>query len=309
MSADVRALLKAKTQERAKRISHPLAAYNASGQLRCTLCATVVKDNEIAWSGHLGSKAHRTNVGRQKEVLRKEEERARLEKGKRKAVVEGDEGSDGMEEDEEDSLRVASASKRQKTEEEQRPPANFFSDPTRALPSTDVNSGSDEDEGETTTPKPVAPKEPSKPGPMSQVDLEWAQFEREVLAPNARATAAANADDPPLSKKDIYDRATVVMEEEIRYDGDGFPGDAPPTTQTGAGGIVGEYVGGPPPPAEETPEEAAVRKEQEEKELIMDRILDEERAQEEADEKVRAMKARLAAAKKKREEKKKGMVS
>ncbi|KIM19342.1 hypothetical protein M408DRAFT_334421 [Serendipita vermifera MAFF 305830] len=215
-----------------------------------------------------------------------------------------------MEEDEEDNLRVASASKRQKTEEEQRPPANFFSDPTRALPSTDAHSGSDEDEGETTRPKAAAaPKEPSKPGPMSQVDLEWAQFEREVLAPNARAAAATNADDPPLSKKDIYDRATVVMEEEIRYDGDGFPGDAPPTTQTGVGGIVGEYVGGPPPPAEETPEEAAVRKEQEEKELIMDRILDEERAQEEADEKVRAMKARLAAAKKKREEKKKELVS
>ena len=179
------------------------------------------------------------------------------------------------------------ASKRQKTEEEQRPPtnaANFFSDPSRALP-----TGDEEDE-ETA----AVSSKPTPAPPTSQIDLEWAQFERDVLAPTKRPS---NGDDLPLSKKEIYDRATVVMEEEVRYDG--FPGDAQATTANTTD-VVGEYVGGAP--IDETPEETTVRKTMEEKELIMDRILDEERAQEEADEKVRAVKARLAAIRKKREE-------
>jgi zinc finger protein 830 len=52
-----------------------------------------VKDNEISWSGHLGSKAHRTNAGKLKELERKRDEEARLEKGKRKAIEDEEEGS------------------------------------------------------------------------------------------------------------------------------------------------------------------------------------------------------------------------
>jgi zinc finger protein 830 len=60
----------------------------------------VVKDNEIIWSGHLGSKGHRTNVGRQKELAKKEEERMRLEKGKRKATPDqNDSGANGSDDD------------------------------------------------------------------------------------------------------------------------------------------------------------------------------------------------------------------
>jgi hypothetical protein len=59
-----------------------------------------VKDNEIIWSGHLGSKGHRTNVGRQKELAKKEEERMRLEKGKRKATTDqNDSGAKGSDDD------------------------------------------------------------------------------------------------------------------------------------------------------------------------------------------------------------------
>src|SRR6266567_2500949 len=61
LMADVRALLKAKRQE--ARISHPYAAYNASGQLKCSVCGLVIKYGS-AWEGHLGSKIHRTNVAR-----------------------------------------------------------------------------------------------------------------------------------------------------------------------------------------------------------------------------------------------------
>ena len=125
------------------------------------------------------------------------------------------------------------------------------------------------------------------------------------------AQSALNPNEASLSRKEIYDRATVVMEEEVRYDmngTDGFPDHLQSGTSNGnnaraGAGIEGEYVGGAPLEGE-TPEQVAARKAQEEKELIMDRILDEERAQEDADEKVRAVKARLALVRKKREDEK-----
>jgi zinc finger protein 830 len=170
-------------------------------------------------------------------------------------------------------------------------------------------TGNDQDEDGNVTHSNASRAAANQPRP-SQIDLEWAQFERDVLAKPAQSSS--NSNDPPLSKKDIYDRATIVVEEEVRYDingNDGFPehlqsgttdGD---TTRPGAG-INGEYVGGAPLEGE-TQEQIVARKAQEEKELIMDRILDEERAQEDADEKVRAIKARLALVRKKREDEKK----
>lgn len=100
-----------------------------------------------------------------------------------------------------------------------------------------------------------------------------------------------------MSRRELYDRATIVGEEEVLYNpNEGIPdhlrGDQQPETLVNNDG-------------EETQQQAAERKRQEEKELIMDRILDEERAQEDADEKVRALKARLAQVKKRREEAKK----
>lgn len=83
---DVRALLKAKTKERAPQIQHPYAAYNASGQLRCSLCATPIKfNNPAAWKTHIESKSHKQMVEREKASA----------KGKRKADEEMDVDSDG----------------------------------------------------------------------------------------------------------------------------------------------------------------------------------------------------------------------
>ena len=65
MATDVRALLKAKREE--VRITHPLAAYGAGGQLRCSACGTPVKPAS-AWEGHVGSKAHRLAVARMREA-------------------------------------------------------------------------------------------------------------------------------------------------------------------------------------------------------------------------------------------------
>jgi len=190
------------------------------------------------------------------------------------------------------------ASKRQKTEELDKPsnaaPSNFFSDPTRTLPA----QGSDDDEGGT---KPAAP--PPKP---SQIDLEWAQFERDVLT--RPATASILGQEDALSKQDIYDRATVVVSEEVLYgQDDGFPAhlqqsrDGTAATLGGGRENVEVLVDAP---QDETEQQKRERLTREEKELIMDRIMDEERAQEDADEKLRALKARLALLKKKREDEK-----
>ena len=85
--SDVRALLKAKTKERqsaSTQIQHPLATYNAAGQLRCSLCGTAIKFNSpTTWKAHLESKSHKAL-----------EQKANA-KGKRKA----DEETEGMEVD------------------------------------------------------------------------------------------------------------------------------------------------------------------------------------------------------------------
>src|SRR5882724_9011632 len=142
--ADVRALLKAKREE--KRISHPFAAYNQSGQLRCTACASVVK-HPSAWNGHLGSKSHRTNAARVKEERLRETEEAERRRGKRKAN-----------EEEEKALQTDEPSKKRRVHEEEGQqlgaapphdpifdfPADFFSD-SRPLP---IQEGDSDDEGD-----------------------------------------------------------------------------------------------------------------------------------------------------------------
>ena len=152
-------------------------------------------------------------------------------------------------------------------------PADFFSDRSREIP---ISADDDEDgEPSGTASKPVA---------NSQLDEEWVQFERDVLA------GPATTD----QKRDIYDQATLIAEPQLVEDTfpEGFPSSAVDPTR-GAVNRTAE-------PTVEPEEEAETRKRREEKELIMDRILDEERAQEDADERVVALKARLAAVKAKR---------
>lgn len=111
-----------------------------------------------------------------------------------------------------------------------------------------------------------------------------------------------------MSRKEIYDRATISGEEEIIYrQNDGFPAHLQHKSNEAGTGLAGRGVPANVEvlveiPEDETPGQEKERKEREEKELIMDRILEEERAQEDADEKLRALKARLALVKKRREE-------
>ncbi|KAG9049104.1 hypothetical protein FS837_011116 [Tulasnella sp. UAMH 9824] len=274
--ADVRALLKAKTKERAPQIQHPYAAYNASGQLRCSLCATPIKfNNPAAWKTHLESKSHKQMVEREKSSA----------KGKRKAEEEMEVDSDGGSK----KRRVSPDAQERSKSPSAGPsgfPADFFSDPSRAPPEL----GMEDDEEESAA-------KPSRPTAGPSVDSEFEAFER--------AIAAASAKRAPTASQDIFARATVFAEAELvdvdAIQANGFPPEVSSTDGP-------SKAGGAAPPAEEEEEteaQKARRKELEEKELIMDRIIEEERAQEEADDKVRSLKARLEAIKKQRELKKK----
>ncbi|KAG1882089.1 hypothetical protein F4604DRAFT_443596 [Suillus subluteus] len=263
---DVRALLKAKRQE--ARVTHPLASYTTTGQLRCSVCGTNIK-HASAWDGHLGSKAHRTNVSRAKEEERAREQQQAAQEAKatkRKA----DEDSPG-----------GDATKKQKTEPATTTPrssafpSDFFSDLSKAPPAPLSDDSDDEDVNLST----VTPAKESGPHTVSvtqpELDQEWIKFQQTVInAPDARET---------------YDRATVFAEPDLASDvAEGFP----------------PLQGEKDPPETEAkldPDEERRRKDQDEKEMIMDRLLDEERAQEEADMKVSVMKSRLEALRIKRE--------
>lgn len=263
--ADARSLLRAKRQE--ARVSHPLASYNAAGQLRCIICGTLVKFAS-AWEGHLGSKAHRINVARVKEEERlRDEARAREEAAAEEEEKAGQKRkAQAVEDDEDEESDSTSASKKPKLDGTPGFPADFFSDPSRA-PVTGANSDDEEEQ------QPPAPAQPP-----SAIDLEYERFQKELLQ-----TQETDA-------RETYERATVAAEPELMPEvPEGFPVPA---------GAASETKEEKP---ELTEEEKRQQKEIEEKELIMDRLLDEERAQEEVDMKVQMMKNRLDAFKKQRE--------
>lgn len=285
--SDVRALLKAKREEQRigtvficqKSLStenvmfsypvHPFAAYNQSGVLRCTVCATIIK-HASAWNGHLGSKSHRTNAARLKEEERLRDEEKR--KGKRKADDEtvhdeptkkrkADEGEEDGEEVLQDGPLPTSGF-----------PSDFFSDPSRTV----VVGEDDSEEGDKDNP---APPEATSQAPSS-LDLEWIKFQKAVI------NAPVDTD-----TRETFERATVFAEPQL-------------STETPAG--FPSSVGSAPEPqpaATPTPkddESERRRRAEEERELIMDRLLDEEREQEEADERVNALKAKIDLLKKRR---------
>ncbi|KAG7089685.1 hypothetical protein E1B28_011342 [Marasmius oreades] len=261
--SDVRALLKARRQE--ARITHPLASYNQSGQLRCSACGTIVK-HASAWEGHLGSKIHRTTVAQMKERERqKEEQRLREEQEEReKAAL----GKRRVEEEIEVEPEDHSEPDTKKRKISVGFPADFFSDPAQA-PILSPNDD-DEEEGESRIQPTQQQPSPVSDQPKSDLDLEWERFQREVV----------NTAD----YRETYENATVMAEPVMNEVMEGMP-----TVETV-----------PEQQEEVNEEELRRRKEQEERELIMDRLLDEERAQEEADMKVVVMRNKLEALKKKR---------
>ena len=269
--SDVRALLKAKRQE--ARIQHPYASYTSTSQLRCTACEIVIKQAS-AWAGHVGSKAHRENVAKQRisQVAGQQEETTRSI-GKRK--VGEDEPSDDQ------GAHSTSESKKPKVTPEDAPgsellntfPSDFFSDPTRAPIRLVVDESGDGDEDHPIPTQSVAADNP--------IDLEWQKFQQEMLTP-----APTSVD----QRHEAFKRATVFAEPDL------LPENVvglPSRELLDVDVVVADVPKN---------EELRKRKEEDERELIMDRLLEEERAQEEADAKVALLKGRLEALKKRRNE-------
>ena len=182
--SDVRALLKAKRQE--THISHPYAAYSQSGQLKCSVCGSLVK-HASAWDGHLGSKAHRTNVARLKQELEKSAAKARNDE-------EGGQHSEtqGKRKASEHDVESDAEAKRRKVDGAPSSsngfPADFFSDPTRAPASLAAGSDDEDDEA------------PPPTQPTLAIDLEYERFQRELLQLDEDR------------HRETYDRATIFVE-------------------------------------------------------------------------------------------------
>lgn len=261
--SQARALLKAKRQE--ARVDHPYASYNNSGQLKCSICGTVVK-HAFAWEGHIGSKAHRTNIIR----LREEENRKQLQ-----LQLQENHGNDGEREeeaeetvlskrkasDDEDASDTHSDKKRKLTEATKGFPADFFSDPSRAPVLLSDDSENEE------SPSAIAV-------PTTDVDLEYERFQRELLS----------VADPV----ETFKRATIVAEPVAAPANVGFPLKHEDVPMEEA--------------ADQNEDELRQKREQDEKELIMDRLLEEERAQEDADTRVLLLKNKIELMRRKRQE-------
>lgn len=266
--ADVRALLKAKREE--VKITHPLASYNRANQLKCSACGTLIKHSS-AWEGHLGSKGHRTTIARLKGEATGRGAQRRAEEAEEAWKAQVVQGKRKAEEEREDDDDVESKRRKVGDAQQNVVPANFFSDPSRTIPTSQ-----DEESDEDVSMKAPSPTQLHQSAP-NEIDLEYERFQREMRL---------NAEE----QQEAYQRATVVAEPAltIQETPEGFPNlQAEPITNESS--------------QKRDEEEARKRKEHEERELIMDRLMDEERAQEEADMRVTAMKARLDALRKKRE--------
>ncbi|EUC57578.1 hypothetical protein RSOL_225790, partial [Rhizoctonia solani AG-3 Rhs1AP] len=184
--SDARSLLRrAKAADSEKRVTHPLALYNASGQLRCAACGTTVKPH--AWEGHVISKAHRTQAAR----LRAEEEKEQARKRKAEENVEMEDVDEGK--------RARTAEPEPTPPQPQSTgglPLDFFSDPSQA-----PVLGEDDDDME----MPL--------NNHTTIDDEFAAFSKAVLQPALKPGGM-----------NVYEAATVIAEPELVSNvPDGFP--------------------------------------------------------------------------------------
>ncbi|WVQ84447.1 hypothetical protein IAT38_006599 [Cryptococcus sp. DSM 104549] len=259
---DARSLLRAKKAE--ARITHPYASYTAAGALRCSICATPVKQ----WDAHLLTKQHRTSVAREKA----EKEKAERAKRPRAAEAEGASKrakvqASAQDEDEGDASGPSGL------------PAGFFSAANK--PAAPAEAG------------PSASASPAS-APAATGDAELDDFLSSLAddapppstaIPSAPAATTAAAKRKGLSYKEIapgqasYEAAPVRIVQ---------PGEE-------EAGKVEEKE------PEESEAERRERLEREEREEIVLRLEEEERAQEDADSRVTALKQRMEMLKKRRE--------
>ncbi|EKC99356.1 hypothetical protein A1Q2_06293 [Trichosporon asahii var. asahii CBS 8904] len=266
---DAKALLRA--QKAAAKVQHPYASYNASGQLRCIVCAVPADRKVKQWDAHLLTKQHRQSVQRE----RAEEAKRAAAAAKRKQAAEPEP---------ETAKRQRVTEPEPEEEEDDRPslPPGFFS-------SGNGPSVAEDDEQESSAPPPKEEKKGD-----AELDAFLASLNDVDDAPAPTAAEQGETAKTKATKK------RRVGYKESEEDGVASISAAPVLIQRNEAGEEKE----PTPEPEETEQERRERLAREEKEEIIARLEEEQRAQEDADNRVLALKARMEALKKKREAKK-----
>ncbi|WWC66011.1 uncharacterized protein I303_108633 [Kwoniella dejecticola CBS 10117] len=294
---DAKSLLRAKKAE--ARITHVYAAYNASGVLRCSICAIPVKQ----WDAHLLTKQHRQSVAREKAQQQKAVAVAAQTKSSKRPLADNDTGS---------SSNIGESSKRAKVlppktqveprddeedQDEDGPslPAGFFSSgkrPKSTSPSRS-RSRSPDNQGQAS----AGPSTRAEPTGDTELDDFLSSLNDDAPVPTATtskqgvaSTTTATANGKRKTYKEVIPSQTSYEAAPVRI--------APPDESA-------------PAAEEEEPEESEQEKkerlEREEREEIVARLEEEERAQEDADSRVASLKARMEMLKKRREAKSKGL--
>lgn len=168
---DVRALLR--NEKAARRITHPLANYSATGVLTCRVCRLALK-SEAFWDAHLHSKEHA-------QQSRLEQEGARLKDGatnskKRKA------GNEDRHERKKSRGALPDV-----VEEEVLPEAP--DSVANGIPDHRPEAATNQDDIAETVSNAVSAAAAQPAGVIDED--EWAAFEREVATPPPEAAAAA----------------------------------------------------------------------------------------------------------------------
>ncbi|KJE03759.1 zinc finger protein 830 [Cryptococcus gattii NT-10] len=274
---DAKSLLRAKKAE--ARINHPYAAYNASGVLRCSICAVPVKQ----WDAHLLTKQHRTSVAREKAEREKSE---RAKRSRPETEVESGSSSKRPKIAQQPQL----ASREGSSEEDDVPsglPVGFFSANNRTVPE----------------PKTEALSSPSiAPGAATAAKTGDAELDDFLasLADNSPAPDTSAPAAPPTAISQA--QANGGAKRKTTYKQDIIPGqasyEAAPVRIIQTGEEEQEEQKKEP---EENEAEKRERLQREEREDIMARLEEEERAQEDADSRIMALKQRMEMLRKKRE--------
>ncbi|WWC73820.1 uncharacterized protein I206_107792 [Kwoniella pini CBS 10737] len=271
---DAKSLLRAKKAE--ARITHPYAAYNAAGVLRCSICAVPVKQ----WDAHLLTKQHRQSAAREK---------AQHEKAKSTPAAQIKNTKRPLS----DTLNTTGeSSKRSKTdqiqaqdeeEDEDKPnlPAGFFSSGNKPKsPSPELD-----DEIQ------AGPSTKNEPTGDTELDdfLSSLNDDSTISVPttisNTTITNSGLTNGRRKTYKEIIPSQTSYEAAPVRI----IP--------------IDESLPQQEEEPEESEQERKERLEREEREEIVARLEEEERAQEDADSRVASLKARMEMLKKRREAK------
>ncbi|WVW87041.1 hypothetical protein I302_109097 [Kwoniella bestiolae CBS 10118] len=264
---DAKSLLRAKKAE--ARITHPYAAYNSAGVLRCSICATPVKQ----WDAHLLTKQHRQSV------LREKAEQEKLVQAKAKSKRPLPQATDPQGQGE--SSKRAKIQNTSVEEEGGRGnlPAGFFSSGNQPAPQSN-------------SPSPEPEPQPTTQSNQSTGDTELDDFLSSLNDDTPSTTSTAQ----PQVKQNQGKRKTYkeIIPSQTSYEA--APVRIAQPTEDQQQDVQEEEP-------EESEQERKERLEREEREEIVRRLEEEERAQEDADSRVASLKARMEMLKKRREAK------